>query len=338
MTGRDDLGRLVQETNLRSVWPGEATDFTPWLARPENLDVLEQTVGLSLQVEGTEHGVGPYRADIVCRDQEGRRVLIENQLEGTDHQHLGQLLTYAGGLDGRVMIWIAKRFTDEHRAAIDWLNSNTRDGVEFFAVEVQLWRIGGSVLAPRFNVVCRPNAWSRTVDKQASTDGRRERNLKFWKGFIEFVGERWAPFKKRTPSSNYWLDISLGLARSDIFISIWNRWGFESKFSIYLKGDHKSYYFRKLRDNHRELVEEVLTPYGQVEWREVPGQKSATILVTRKMPPDDEAQWTGIYSWFWGATDAVTRDLAPTLRDLRYETEDREAGDDPAADIEEDHG
>ena len=223
MTDNDRLGRLVEETNVRSVWPDEARDFTPWLARPENLEILEQEVGLSLQVEGTEHGVGPYRADIVCRDQEGRRVLIENQLEGTDHQHLGQLLTYAGGLDGRVMIWVAKRFTDEHRAAIDWLNTNTRDGVEFFAVEVQLWRIGGSALAPKFNVVCRPNAWSKAVGKPPATDGRRDRNHKFWTGLIEFVGERSSPFKNQTPSSSYWLDISLGLSRSDIFIEIWNR-------------------------------------------------------------------------------------------------------------------
>jgi hypothetical protein len=338
MSGRGELGRLVPETNLRSVWPDEARDFTPWMSRPENLDVLEQTLGLSLQVEGTEHGVGPYRADIVCRDHEGRRVLIENQLESTDHLHLGQLLTYAGGVDGRVMVWIAKRFTDEHRAAIDWLNTNTRDGVEFFAVEVQLWRIGASELAPRFNVVCRPNAWSRTVEKQAVTDERRERNIKFWTGFIDFVGERSTLFNDRNPSSNYWLDISLGIGRSDMLISIWNRWGLESKFSLYLKGEHKSYHFRKLRDKHRTLVEGVLAPFGQVEWREVPGQKSATILVTRKMPPDDAAQWPGTYSWFWNATDAVLRDLAPTLRDLRYEPEDRDAGDLPPVDAVEDYG
>ena len=336
MTGRGELGRLVPETNLRSVWPDEARDFTPWLARPENLDVLEQTLGLSLQVEGTEHGVGPYRADIVCRDHEGRRVLIENQLEGTDHLHLGQLLTYAGGVDGRVMVWIAKRFTDEHRAAIDWLNTNTRDGVEFFAVEVQLWRIGGSALAPRFNVVCRPNAWSRTVDKQATPDGRRERNMKFWKGFIDFVGDRLPRFRNRTPSANYWLDISLELGRGDIFVSIWNRWGVESKFSIYLKGEHKSWYFTQLRDNHSDLVVKVLSPFGQVEWREGPGQKSATILVTRKQSPDDEAQWSSIYPWFWGATDAVMRGLAPTLRNLQYEAESGESDHLPTYDGDED--
>jgi len=163
MSGRGELGRLVPETNLRSVWPDEARDFTPWLARPENLEVLEDALGLTLEVEGTDHGVGPYRADIVCRDDEGRRVFIENQLEATDHQHLGQLLTCAGGLDGRVMVWIARHFTDDHRAAIDWLNTNTRDGVEFYAVEIQLWRIGVSGLAPRFDVVCRPTVWHLDV-------------------------------------------------------------------------------------------------------------------------------------------------------------------------------
>ena len=206
MTGRDDLGRLVQETNLRSVWPGEATDFTPWLARPENLEVLEDALGLTLEVEGTEHGVGPYRADIVCRDDEGRRVLIENQLEGTDHLHLGQLLSYAGGVDGRVMVWIAKRFTDEHRAAIDWLNTNTRDGVEFYAVEIQLWRIGASGLAPRFDVVCRPNAWTRSV---VDPDTSRTRHRLFWTKFAELITNRSDSSEPRrsTGEQFYWLSI-----------------------------------------------------------------------------------------------------------------------------------
>jgi hypothetical protein len=322
MNGRGELGRLVPETNLRSVWPDEARDFTPWLAQPENLEVLEDALGLTLEVEGTEHGVGPYRADIVCRDDEGRRVFIENQLEATDHQHLGQLLTYAGGLDGRVMVWIAKRFTDDHRAAIDWLNTNTRDGVEFYAVEIQLWRIGASGLAPRFNVVCRPNAWRKKVVDPDPVDGSRARHLRFWTGFSEYVARRGQPFRTRKPSGAHWSDVSIG--RTGIQISMVNRWNKDSLFMIYIQGSGKESYFRQLSSEHKALVERTLSPSGVISWREMKGRRSAIIQVTRSLPPDEEATWPAVYEWFCDATISVLRDLKPTLLNLRYEPESPE--------------
>ena len=319
MSGRGELGRLVPETNLRSVWPDEARDFTPWLARPENLEVLEDALGLTLEVEGTEHGVGPYRADIVCRDDEGRRVFIENQLEATDHQHLGQLLTYAGGLDGRVMVWIARRFTDDHRAAIDWLNTNTRDGVEFFAVEIQLWRIGASGLAPRFNVVCRPNAWRQKVDDPDPVDGSRARHLRFWTGFAEHVAQTGQAFRTRKPSGAHWSDVSIG--RTGIQISMVNRWGRDSLFMIYIQGAGKESYFDQLFAEHKGLVERTLAPFGSIAWREMKGRRSAIIQVARAIPPDDEASWSTVYGWFCDATTSVLRELRPTLLSLRFEPE-----------------
>ena len=125
----------------------------PWLAREENLALLGETLGLELELEAVEQGVGPFRADIVCRDTvSNSRVLVENQLQGTDHRHLGQIFTYAAGLDAVTVVWIAARFTDEHRAALDWLNEITDQRVNFFGLEIELWRIGGSPLAPKFNV------------------------------------------------------------------------------------------------------------------------------------------------------------------------------------------
>jgi hypothetical protein len=317
---------LVPETNLRSVWPDEARDFTPWLARPENLEVLEDALGLSLEVEGTEHGVGPYRADIVCRDDEGRRVFIENQLEATDHQHLGQLLTYAGGLDGRVMVWIARRFTDDHRAAIDWLNTNTRDGVEFYAVEIQLWRIGTSGLAPRFNVVCRPNVWSREV-KPEVVDGSRARHHRFWSGFGEYVLNHGRPFKTRKPRGDHWTSLALG--RSDIYLSWVNRWGRNSSVEINLIGRGKNSYFRQLYEEHKNLIDIALKPHGHVEWRAMAGRKSAMIHVVRAVVPDDDARWPEVYAWFCEVAICVLRELTPTLLSLRYEPSD---SDDPISD------
>ncbi len=163
------LGRLTR-VSLREVWPDEAADFTPWLAQQENLELLSETLGIVLELEATERSVGPFAADILCRDPVSEAwVLIENQLEQTNHTHLGQIITYAAGLNAVTVIWIAGKFVEEHRAALDWLNEITADGTNFFGVEVELWRIGeSSHVAPKFNIVSKPNAWSKQVSKGAT--------------------------------------------------------------------------------------------------------------------------------------------------------------------------
>src|SRR5437879_13375183 len=119
------LGRL-EKIDLRKVWASESGNFTPWLARPENVSLLSEAIGIALEVEAQEKNVGPFRADILCKDKDdGTWVLIENQLERTDHAHLGQLLTYATGLEAATIVWVAQTFTAEHRATLDWLNEPT---------------------------------------------------------------------------------------------------------------------------------------------------------------------------------------------------------------------
>ena len=149
------LGKL-QRINLREAWKHEATEFTPWLAHEDNLDLLAKTLGLvELELVGTEHWVGDFKLDVLCSDDEGQ-VIIENQLEKTNHSHLGQILTYAAGVGARKVIWLAESFRAEHVAALDFLNQHTTEELNFFAVEVELWRIGDSPMAPSFNVVVKP--------------------------------------------------------------------------------------------------------------------------------------------------------------------------------------
>ncbi len=180
------LGRLAR-VEPREVWPNEAANFTPWLAEEGSIAVLGEALGIELEVEAVERAVGPFRADILCKDVvEDAWVLIENQLEASDHRHLGQILTYASGLKAFTIVWIATRFTEEHRATLDWLNEITGREVRFFALEVELWRIGASPPAPKFNVVCRPNDWSRSVKRgaaeveDANLDGNQAANLALW--------------------------------------------------------------------------------------------------------------------------------------------------------------
>ena len=167
MAEPDELGTLTRELDLRSVWPHEANDFTPWLGR--NLHLLSEAVGIDdIEVLGIEERVGSYFLDIRGRESgTGRVVIVENQLEPTDHSHLGQLLTYAAGLDAKIVVWVSSEVRDEHREAIHWLNTQTGEGVGFFAVQVELWKIGESRLAPRFNVVAEPSEFQRDLQRTA---------------------------------------------------------------------------------------------------------------------------------------------------------------------------
>lgn len=179
-----DLGRL-ERVDLRVAWSSEPRDFTPWLAQKENLGLLGETLGIDLEADGIERSVGLFSADILCRVAgTDHWVLIENQLEQTDHTHLGQIITYAAGLDALTVIWVAAKFVDEHRAALDWLNENTAEGISFFGVEVQLWRISDSPFAPRFNVVSMPNAWTKKV-RSESSQGRQWDEAAFFADLAE---------------------------------------------------------------------------------------------------------------------------------------------------------
>ena len=203
------LSRLKQ-VELRDIWESEPDHFTPWLA--ENLDLLGDTLGIELELEEQEKGVGPYRADIVCKEEgTDNWVLIENQLEATDHTHLGQILTYAAGLNAVTIAWIARRFTDEHRATLDWLNENSTDNIQFFGLEIEVWRIGGSPSAPKFNVVAKPNTWTKGGPSrtQELSPGKRLQ-LDFWIGFREYVLEHGTRIRPTKPQAQNWINMGVG--------------------------------------------------------------------------------------------------------------------------------
>ncbi|MEX2237998.1 MAG: DUF4268 domain-containing protein [Dehalococcoidia bacterium] len=215
-----DLGRL-ERVELRSQWADEARHFTPWLAQMDNVNLLGEALGLALEVESVERPVGPFSADIVCRTaQEGHYVLIENQLERTDHTHLGQLLTHAAGLssDHITVVWIARRFTEEHRSALDWLNNMTPSEVNFFGIEIELWKIGDSPAAPRFSIVSKPNDWSKTIRQSVQGGGHNEVQqlyLEYWAAFREWAEQKSLPLALGKPSTDG--SIGAGTLRSGIW-------------------------------------------------------------------------------------------------------------------------
>ena len=193
MTTNSELA-IIQKVDLREIWPNEAADFTPWLS--ENIERLGDELGLDLEVEAREASVGGYSLDILARDSgRDRPVVIENQLESTDHTHLGQLLTYAGGFDASVIVWIAKEFRDEHREAMDFLNRHTSENTQFFGVVVELWKIDDSRPAANFDLVVAPNEWRRGIsarsqpDDDRSASPRQEKYRSFFQALLDTLRE-----------------------------------------------------------------------------------------------------------------------------------------------------
>lgn len=189
--GEPDLGKL-EHVDVRRAWEHEAHEFTPWLA--DNLGLLAAEMGTNLILEATELQVGPYRADIVARiPEDDTRVLIENQLEGANLQHLGQVIAYLAGLEARVVVWVTTRFNDTHLSAIRWLNEHTAEPFAFFAVRISVVRIGDSPLAPIFEVEEGPNEWDRQVRK-ASGPGELTELGSFRRAF-------WTHYLSRKPGA-----------------------------------------------------------------------------------------------------------------------------------------
>ena len=175
-----ELGK-IDPVRVKTIWPHEAIDFTPWLA--SHLDLLGDALGMELECVQTEAAVGDFRLDILARDltRSGAMVAIENQLEWTDHAHLGQILVYAAGHDARTVIWVTPHFRDEHRAAIDWLNNWTPSEIEFYGVEVSAIKIGDSLPAPMFHAVAFPNDWSKqTKRKAAASSPDKGKHMQFY--------------------------------------------------------------------------------------------------------------------------------------------------------------
>jgi len=315
------LGRL-QRVELRQAWFGEASDFTPWLALPENIALLGETIGIELEVESYEKNVGPFRADILCRDTiAGHYVLIENQLERTDHMHLGQLLTYAAGLEAVTIIWVASRFTEEHRAALDWLNGATTTGFDFFGLEVELWRIGDSAMAPKFNVVSKPNDWSKSVREQAAAahsgqfSETQEKHLAFWTQFRSYVQDSDIAMLPTRPSTDHWSSVPVG--RSYFSLIVFNNFR-EGRSGVYLSmtGQNAKAHCGLIEARYRQQVDARLDPLGELIWRPMPDSKESQILVQRNLSPADPAAWPELNVWM-ASTLKVMHDLfRPIVRTL----------------------
>lgn len=326
------LGRLEQ-VSLREVWLSESSQFTPWLAKEENLSLLADTLGLDLECQGQEQGVGPYRADIVCKDTtDASLVLIENQLEKTDHTHLGQLMTYAAGLDAVTIVWVAERFTEEHRAALDWLNEITNEKVSFFGLEIELWRIGTSAVAPKFNVVCKPNDWTKSgaggggggTGGPAVVTETKLLQQEYWLALREFLAERKSSLKPQKAHPQHWMTVSIGRSYFNMAALVntpENRIGVE----VYMTGPLGKKHFKRLEAQRAETEKEI----GQkLDWRELPQKDASRILLLREDTNiKDKAAWPEQHQWLADALERFDKVFRPRIQALPSSYDEEEGGE-----------
>lgn len=315
------LGSLKKVENLKEAWDNEATSFTPWLAQEESIAILAETLGFTeLVVEAQEKAVGPFRADILCKDPSSDSyVLIENQLEKTDHSHLGQLLTYAAGLQACTIVWIAKKFTNEHRAALDWLNEITDERFHFFGLEIELWKIGNSDIAPNFNVVSKPNDWTRSI-KDAAKDAEnhnatpRDLLLKdFWVELQKYLEEKKSKVRTQKPAPQGWTNVALG--RTNINLVAVARVKKQSlSVHVVMYGTNRHSFFEQLFSEKEKIELEI----GQtLDWLKLDDKKENQIRLTiENIDLLDRKKWHEQILWMTTMLEAFHKAFSARARAL----------------------
>ncbi len=293
------LGKL-EKVELRAQWRHEASEFTPWLAQEENIAILGEATQMELEVVRQEESVGPFRADILCKDTANdKTVLIENQLEPTDHRHLGQIITYAAGLDAVSIIWIADKFTEEHRAALDWLNRITDESINFFGIEIVLYRIGESLAAPMFNVVSKPNDWTKTVKRNVESGQYSDNQmlqLDYWtemKKYIESTGKH--SYRLQKPLPQHWATVSVGRSNFRICPAMSTRDGF-IRIELLIDGNTAKENFRQMRNLYQEEAKAVFA--GGLQWNELPDAKVSTVFLKIDADTTNRSKWPEQHEWF----------------------------------------
>ena len=295
--GGPDLGIIKREDDLRRVWPNEAADFTPWLA--ENIGRLGEALGMDLEVDAQEASVGSYALDILAHDGNGRRVVIENQLEDTDHRHLGQLLTYAAGFDANVIVWIARNFQDEHREALDLLNRRTGEDTEFFGIEVELWRIDDSRPAVNFKLVATPNDWRKQTVSDSRTAAstvspKRARYRGFFQELIDTLRDDHSFTNARQALAQNWYRFSVGYGQRAQFGANFAAEG-RARVELYIASGNTDWN-RELFDQLSERQDDIQSELGEpLEWDRLGNPRIA--VVRRGSIDDDEETLEEIRAW-----------------------------------------
>lgn len=289
-----ELGKL-EKVELRNIWKHEAADFSSWLSKSENLSMLSDAIGMDITLIQTEAPVGKFSVDILAEEEDtGKKVVIENQLELTNHDHLGKIITYASGFDAEIIIWIVKEVRDEHKQAVDWLNEHTDEKINIFAIEMEVWKIGESLCAPKFKIVSKPNDWAKAIKKttsQSELSDTKILQLEFWNKFKEFVQEQNSNIPLRKANPQHWFNISIGTSGAKICLTV-NSQSDQIGCEIYISNNKDLFYeLEKYKENiHQELG-------FSLDWMELPSKKASRIKLTTDGDISKSEAWDEYFQW-----------------------------------------
>lgn len=290
--------RRSQLTNLRTVWRRES-DFSDWLASEDGIEFIAEELGIEIEDPKRESRPGTFPCDIVGNlvGDSDHAVVIENQFNKTDHDHLGKMLTYAAVHKAMTAIWIAEHVAEDHRTVVDWLNENTPDSVAFFLAEIKAYQIGDSPVAPQLDVICRPNYAIKAARNNIS-DANRERHawrIDFWTEISAAIAARNPPFNLQRPGPDHWSSIAIGRSGFHLNMLLTPRnqsIGIELNITV---DGWKNEAFQALSVQREEIEREIGT---KLDWRPMLDQRSARILLERAIDPSDKSQRAHVVSWF----------------------------------------
>lgn len=269
------IGKL-EEVDIRELWKHEQYDFSEWLSKKENIENLNDILGLTLVDISKETYVGAYRCDLFAKDETtGIKVIIENQLEMSNHDHLGKIITYASGLDAKVVVWIVKEAREEHRSAIEWLNNNTNSNINFFLIEIHAYKIGNSDNAPMFQVIEQPNDFiknNKSINSSDTMNKSQSQRVEFWNQFNNVLVERGKPFNVRKATTDHWYNVAIGTSDAHIDITLVNK---DSVIGVELYITDNKDLFDKLYQKKDEIESDL---GFKLDWRRLNNSKASRIV------------------------------------------------------------
>lgn len=291
----------LESQDVREYWEHEAREFTPWLAdeiRSEEVSELEDALGLDLEVTQEEKSVGRYSVDILAEVvDDNRNVVIENQLNPSDHDHLGKSIAYASGVDADIIVWIAPQFYDEHRDAIMWLNQNSREAVDLFAIRLEVWRINDSDPAVRLNPIVEPSEWREKAQRsEEELSDTKELQEEFWTQFRDRIKESETRLSARKPKPQHWYNNPIG--KSGVHLSfVLNSRDNEIRAQLIIKDDAEAYW--ALAEDREEIDARLDRDLVWREPEETRADKERSRIFFRKDAEiENTDRWPEYQDWF----------------------------------------
>lgn len=277
---------------MRSVWKHEANDFTKWLAEDENLNILSDEIGIDIELVSTEAKTGSFSTDILAVEANTiNKIIIENQLESMDHDHLGKVITYASGHDAKTIIWIVRDAREEHRRAVDWLNEHTDEEINIFLCRIELWKIDDSKVAPKFQIVSSPNNWGKTIKRNNKMPSTGLLLYDYWTMVKEELDRNYPMLNSRKPRGGNLYTVNFGSPQADISLAI-NIQKSQAKCRILIH--HNKALFDHLYESKDEI--EGGLGYG-LEWNRKDNMKASNITIIKESDFLDESNWGQLINW-----------------------------------------